>query len=347
VGDHRTLYAVLSGLHVYHQSRAELAVCADLAQQRLNLARGLADPSLEKHVQEAAGTIAFWRGQHARALVDFAEAISGYQAERGRVLRAMYGTDSRVVCLAYSAQCLWYLGFPEQALGRAAEAVADAQTLGDVHSLALALVFCGFVRCHCGDGAGAEPLADAAIALSSEHRLEQWLGGACFVKGLALCCLDRPAEALAAMGQGVEAFRSVGATVGVRFFAAGLGGAYLQLGAAAQGLNALEQMGRTMSVGEDSFHDADLARVHAELALAVSGDGAAAQAALERALELARSQGARSLELRVALSLARLWRRGGRAAQGKALLAPLRASFTEGAATRDLRAADVELEALG
>jgi predicted ATPase len=67
---------------------------------------------------------------------------------------------------------------------------------------------------------------------------------------------------------------------------------------------------------------------------------------LQRALDVARRQEAKSLELRAAMSLSRLWQQQGKQAEGRALLTPIYGWFTEGLDTADLREAKVLLEVL-
>lgn len=345
-GNDRLLYAIMSGLHLYHQSRAELEICADLAARRLELAQRLGDSTLEMHVLETVGTVAFWRGQHQAALAALNDALSRYVPERGRDIRLMYGTDTRVVGEAYQGQVLWYLGYPDQALRRALEAVAHARDIGDVHSLALALVFLATVHLNRGELESARQLTEEAIAHSNEQRLEQWLGSALFMNGVVLVKMGDVHAGLAGISEGGNVYRAVGASVGARFFAASMGDAFLTAGMAAQGLGALASLGDALRVGEDTFHDAELARIHGELLLGSNGDAITAAAEIESGLSLARAQGARSLELRCATSLARLWREGGRRADARDLLAPVRASLTEGQDTFDVRAADACLASL-
>jgi predicted ATPase len=66
---------------------------------------------------------------------------------------------------------------------------------------------------------------------------------------------------------------------------------------------------------------------------------AEAEAWLQRALDVARRQQARSLELRAAMSLAHLRQHQGKQAEAHALLAPISAWFTEGFDTADLQEA--------
>lgn len=342
----RLLYAVLSGLHLFHQSRAELGICGELADHRLTLARQLEDPMLEMHVMETVGTIAFWRGEHAAAVTALAEALARYDPARGRTIRLMYGTDSRVVSEAYLALALWYSGYPDQARGPALSAVGHARAIDDIHSLALALVFAAIVLLNRGELAPAEALAEEAVARSTEQRLEQWQGAALFVSGVVKARNGQASDGLAFMWKGAEIYQAVGAKVGGRFFAASLGEVFQLAGRAQDGLDALSALDSGMVLGEDRCHDAELARIQGELALAAGGERAAAAAAFQRGIGLARSQGALSLELRCSIALARLRRDEGRFAEARAVLAPIRASIREGSETTDARSADALLASL-
>ncbi len=338
-GDDRLLYAVLSGLHLFHQSRAELATCNELSERRMEIARRLGDPALEMHVLETQGTVAFWRGEHDVALSALRAALARYDAASGRAIRLMYGTDSRVVAEAYVALALWYGGDATGARASARAAVDHARDLADVHSLALALVFSAIVHLNRGELEEARRQADEAVARSTEQHLEQWLGSALFVSGLVLVRLGRAEDGFAALARGSQAYASVGATVGGRYFAAGLGEAFLLVGKPQDGLTALTMLGAALPAGEDTCHDADLARVQGELVLAANDDVAGAAAAFQHGLALARAQGARSLELRSAVALARLRLRQGRRDDAREALAPLRAIFEAADPTLDTHAA--------
>ena len=95
---------------------------------------------------------------------------------------------------------------------------------------------------------------------------------------------------------------------------------------------------------EERWWAAELHRLKGELLLALSTDNAAeAETCFRHALDIARHQQAKSLELRAAMSLARLWQRQGKRAEAHALLAPIYGWFTEGFDTADLQEAQALL----
>ena len=98
----------------------------------------------------------------------------------------------------------------------------------------------------------------------------------------------------------------------------------------------------------ERFFEAELYRLKARVLLLASEPNASihAQSMLDKALTIAQSQGARSLELRVARDLADLWRDQGKVQQARELLAPIYGWFTEGFDTRDLKEAKALLEEL-
>ena len=119
------------------------------------------------------------------------------------------------------------------------------------------------------------------------------------------------------------------------------------LGRTADGLQALTEAYTVVEQHDERLWEAEVCRLRGVLLLRQPETPAAeAEAWLQRALDVARRQEAKALELRAAMSLARLWQQQGKRADAHALLAPLYGWFTEGSDTADLQEAKTLLEAL-
>jgi predicted ATPase len=110
-------------------------------------------------------------------------------------------------------------------------------------------------------------------------------------------------------------------------------------------LDTLDRASELKAEASESFYEAELHRLRGTL-LMEKGDPAGAGAWLRRAIELAHTQGAKSLELRAAASFARLWRDQSKRTEACDLLAPVYGWFTEGFDTPDLMEAKALLNEL-
>jgi predicted ATPase len=124
------------------------------------------------------------------------------------------------------------------------------------------------------------------------------------------------------------------------------------MGAAHEGLALLEEAEATVEQTRERYWEAEIYRLRGQLLAAAShpaGPAAArsAEACYRRGLDISRGQGARSLELRAAVSLSRLWQAEGRQGEARELLAPVYERFPQGRETSDLRAAAALLDELG
>jgi predicted ATPase len=120
-----------------------------------------------------------------------------------------------------------------------------------------------------------------------------------------------------------------------------------QVGQTAEGLEALAEALATVAQSAARWWEAELHRLRGELLLQHSvASPEEAETCFQQALDVARRQEAKSLELRAAMSLARLWQQQGRRAEAHELLAPIYGWFTEGFDTADLKEAKALLEEL-
>ena len=119
------------------------------------------------------------------------------------------------------------------------------------------------------------------------------------------------------------------------------------LGHTEDGLHALAEAHTLVEQHEERWWEAEVCRLRGVLLLRQPGTPQAeAETWLQRALDVARRQEAKSLELRAAMSLSRLWQQQGKRAEAQELLAPIYGWFTEGFDTMDLQEAKALLEAL-
>ena len=113
------------------------------------------------------------------------------------------------------------------------------------------------------------------------------------------------------------------------------------------GLTALAEALTLAETTGERWYESEIYRLKGELLLQGSSENSTeAKTCFHHALDIARNQQAKSLELRAAMSLARLWQQQGKRQEAHDLLAPVYGWFTEGFDTADLMDAKALLEAL-
>ena len=155
-------------------------------------------------------------------------------------------------------------------------------------------------------------------------------------------------EGLAQVRQGVAAWQGTGAALHVPYFCTLLAEVCAHLGHTADGLQALVEAHTLVEQHDQRYWEAEVCRLRGAVLLRQpETPQSEAETWLQRALDVARRQEAKSLELRAAMSLARLWQQQGKQAEARALLAPIYGWFTEGFDTANLQDAKVLLAELG
>jgi predicted ATPase len=258
------------------------------------------------------------------------------------------GIDRGINAYAFAAECHWHRGHPDRALALSEEAVALARRVEHPISLANALLHAGIVHFERGDLDRARERAEEVVGLAERLGFPLYLGFGRFLRGFAQIDSGEGEAGIAEMQQAMGELAAIGSGIAAPQILCGLAESLRKvgrnddaLGALALGVARAEQQGQ-------HYYDAELHRLRAEILLDTDGDAAPeAEALFGRSLEIARRQEAKSLELRAATSLARLWQRQGKRDAARALLAPLYAWFTEGAGTRDLKNAKALLAELG
>jgi predicted ATPase len=262
-------------------------------------------------------------------------------------LQESQGLNYEVLARAWQSHALWCLGRPAAAFAGASHALRLARQLEQPFNRAIAATYLALLQQLRADPATFRAQAAEALDLATEFKASYYRTWAAILVAYAETLEGPEAAALARLRGAIEAFKETGARLRLPYYLALLADAHLRRGEATAGLDLVEEgLFRSRETNE-RWWDAELHRLRAELLLAGGAEAAEAEAALRRALEIARAQQARSLELRAARALARLWTGSGRAAEARDLLEPVYSSFAEGLDSPDLTAARALLSSLG
>jgi class 3 adenylate cyclase/predicted ATPase len=341
------LFSVLYGIVIANSVALKGDVMRELAAQFLALAQKQEATAPLVIGHRLVGASLTLTGDIMESRAHYDQALALYNPTEHRPLVTRFGQDVGVAALSYRSFAVWVLGYPEAALKDAEDAVKNAREIGQAATLMFALSLASIAHILCGNHATAIAQVDEVIALADEKAAMFWKVQAMLVRGLAFAVSDRANDAVQVITSNVAALRAAGATVLSPMWLSYLATAHAQL---RQYDDARRCMGEAMMVikttGERWF-EAEANRLAGQIAvLSREPDGAKAEAYFGRAIAVARTQQAKSWELRAAMSLARLWRDQSKVQQACELLAPVYGWFTEGFETRDLKDAKALLEEL-
>jgi predicted ATPase len=228
------------------------------------------------------------------------------------------------------------------------EALTLARELSHPFSLASALDHAAWLHQYRREGRLTQEWAEADMALCGEQGFPFFLAIGTINHGWALAAQGRRAEGMTQMHQGMAALRTLGVALLLPRCHTILAEAYGESGQAEAGLRLLSEALATAHQQGAHLWEPELYRVQGELLLRQTvPDAPEAERCFRQALDIACRQEAKSLELRAATSLSRLWQRQGKRAEARPLLAPTYGWVTEGFDTVDLREAKALLEELG
>ena len=342
VGETPQLAPVLFGLHRYYVGRLQLHTARELGDTLLHLAQSAHDPSLAVIAHFALGNTQLYLGALSAARLHLEAGIALDTPDQHRAPVFRMGQDAGVGCLISAALTLWVLGYPSQALARRHDALTLAHALGPPYSLARARCWAAYVSQFCRDVPAVHMQAEAAVALATEKGFPFWGAIGTIMCGWALALQGQGEAGMAEVRQGIAAYRATGATLLVPYYCTVLADVAAHLGHTEEGLQALAEAHTLVEQHEERWWEAEVCRLRGVLLLRQPGTPQAeAETWLQRALDIARRQEAKSLELRAAMSLSRLWQHQGKQAEAHALLAPIYGWFTEGFDTKDLQEAKV------
>ena len=176
------------------------------------------------------------------------------------------------------------------------------------------------------------------MTVAEENEIPQWLVRGKIWHGWCLSQQGNVQEGTALILDGIERYQNMGASLYLPYFLSLLAEAYEAGGKIEQGIETLNQALDLVEKADDRFYVAELYRLKGEFLLQ-RDDPRGAETSLLQSLETTRSQSAKSLELRTAMSLGKLWTSQGKKKKAYALLEETYSWFTEGFDTHDLKLA--------
>ncbi|MBI3250070.1 MAG: hypothetical protein HYZ50_26545 [Deltaproteobacteria bacterium] len=321
MGETPQLFPVLEGLSNFYQVRGELPTSRELAEELISLAQTVQDSALLVVAHGAMGSALLHMGEPAASLEHLEQGIALHNPQQHRSHAASLQS--------LAAVNLWVLGYPDQALKRTYEALALAQELSLPFNLCFALAWTASLHQYRREGQLAQERAEAAMALASEQEFSLLLAAGTITRGWALADQGQEAEGIAQLRQGLDAYWAMRAEVVRPQFLALLAETQGKVGQVEEGFQVLEEATAVMRKTEQHHWEAELYRLKGELTLQqlpvascqlsvtdprplTPNPQAEAEECFLQALGVARKQQAKSLELRAAMSLARLWQQQGK-----------------------------------
>jgi predicted ATPase len=350
IGETPKLFPVLYGLWRYYNTRGKGDLAREAGEQLVVLAQRQDDAALLLLAHQALGSSLYFMGEFALARPYLEEAKDFHDDDQHHTLALHYGTAPGVQCLAYEAQAMWFMGYPIQARHWAREAIGLARRLNHTHSEAMAVYYTARLELLRRDAETAYEQAQAAISLSTEQGFASFRAMGTFVQGWAQVARGHQHEGLEQIHESSRAIAATGNDVGRPLVLGVLAEVHSQAGqfdagwsCVTEALAAVEESGRR-------DYEAELHRLKGELMLqrfkVQDSKFKEVEACFLKAIEIARRQQAKSLELRAVMSLSRLWQKQGKKDEARQMLAEIYGRFTEGFDTKDLQEAKALLEDL-
>jgi predicted ATPase len=318
------LFSVLYGFWVANLVAFNGDVMRELAVQFLALAnkQRATGPLMMAHRLMGLSLLHTGDVVNGRAHLD--RAITLYDPTEHRPLATRFGQDVGAATLSWKSLASWLLGYPQAALADTEQALKVAREIGHFATLMYVLNFSAWTHIHCGNYAATNALIDEFSALKDQTGSVFWGAWGMMQRGCLFALTGKASDAVQTITSGVTAMRSTGTTMWMPFWLSYLARANAEIGQHDDAWRCIDEAMAAVETAKERWCEAEVNRIGGEIALlSPESDVAKAEAYFERALAVARDQQAKSLELRAAMSMARLRRDRGKRDEARDLLAPV------------------------
>ncbi len=333
-------WAVL-GLHTYHVLFGNLPQALELAERLLRIAESEQRPVLLSIAWFSLGVYHFYQSDYARALAELERAYELAPPDDDSY-RVRTGSDLRVLALVFASSCLGHLGQLDSALQRIQHAITLARELGCPFTLVTACFHTALLAQALRDPETVRRAAREAYDLAMEMRFSYWHWQCSLLIAWAELVAPVGGPSAIELGDSDSAQIAQHGGCGMAFFFTLYAEILILQGRSEDAWRTLEEgLHLTQARGALVWVE-EIYRLQGEILLEADNP-AEAERRLQTALEQARRNGSRFLELRAALSLGRLWKSQGRTQAARDLVAQSLQGFTSEFESRDMQEAQAFL----
>jgi tetratricopeptide (TPR) repeat protein len=335
--DHGSLFAALDGQLVVHLARGQCLEAGGIVDRMIDVARQSGSDVQAMNAHMWGTTLRHHRG-HLRDAHAHAEACLRLEAASNAATRITTIFDPVVATLAESSRNLWLLGESTQSLAWAERAVTVAREVRHPNSLAFALLFHAWAYGYRGDWDTCVRSVEEGVALSTRLGLIQTTAWLRCAQGWTSIHTGKTADGLAELQGGIADSVRILGHIAMPSLCAMLADVLIARGEHARALDEVQRSLEANRTTHDNYFDAELLRLEGQCLLALD-EREAAEAALDRAIAVARAQGALTFELRATTALGQLWASRGEAARARDTLSNVLERLPDPEPTADVRRA--------
>jgi class 3 adenylate cyclase/tetratricopeptide (TPR) repeat protein len=341
IGDTATLFRIIWGMWALRLLRDEMDTAIDLTCQLLELAESREDRGQTLEAWFSIAITRFYRGEFQAVLdaCDHCEELERPDLCRHNALNISQDTGATYRC--YRALAAWYMGRPDDAWQGINEAVEYTRGVDHPFSLAYVLHHAGWVSYLVRRGDDGIKFGDECLAISAEQGFPFWKALGMMSRGTGNMVEGRLEEALSLVQEALSAYLPTGSRKSLAEYHGFLAEIQWKAGRLEDALREVDDALAIADRSNSRCQEAELHRIKGEV---LQGLGLGGEPSFERSLVVARRQGARSWELRAAMSLGRLRHGQGRRDEASQVLTEVYQEFTQGFETPDLRDARALLD---
>jgi len=346
LGNHELSIPILAGLWLCYHLRGDFVkemIWVKHLQEKVQLKSDAQFPSA---AYLALAGSSFYRGDLQAAREYGEQLIAGYNPSQNPQQIALLGYEPAIAVIECLGLSLWLLGYPDQARNRMQLALKWSFKSSQPSTIASNLGMSTVLHQWCGDIFQTCEQAATTIDYLLEKGVLQWVAHSNMLHGWALACAGQIHPGLDELREGLQAYQATGARLSLPYYLLLLAEAYTLNGQNGEGLSTTQEALKIIDESGERWFEAEIYRRRGELLLAQGADEKEVESDFQRALEIARLQQARSLELRAAMSMSRLWQKQANYTAACELLADSYNGFSEGFDTADLREAKALLDSL-